>query len=234
MMAAHGPNQWFATNGKTGNDVVQAILSHGLIGHTTVNPPWDTQNCGTNPNTGQPHNYCTFADAPLGSFTGGVTGERKIGVSQYEGLNGNPGTDQINNWYPVVYPPIPPEMIQQGRNVVHKSGFATGTTTGEIDVPCGYGAFGTIRWRPTQFVTLEFKCATRVIHAGWGQGDSGGPVSAREYAGGPYHPLGLQVGGQGQTNSSGVCISGVSCAFLFQRWSLIEQRLGVGPLYPQL
>jgi hypothetical protein len=74
-------------------------------------------------------------DVALGTFHAGITVERKIGASMYEGNNGNPGTMEINGWYPVDSV-VPPEFIQAQHNLIPKSGQATGSTIGFIDLPC--------------------------------------------------------------------------------------------------
>ena len=114
------------------------------------------------------------------------------------------------------------------RNVVHKSGFRTGTTTGEIVLPY-VGTYSDILWPikaigvPTDTVTVWFTGLVRVAHAGWGYGDSGGPVFAREVSGGPYFALGIQHAGEGSINTStGICNAGTGCAFFFVPWGQIE------------
>lgn len=78
----------------------------------------------------------------------------------------------------------------------------------------------------------------KVLHAGWGFGDSGGVVFAD--GGSPYYALGIQVAGEGHTANFGPgvvrCDAGTACSFFFQPWWAMEQSvqhvLGGGTLNP--
>lgn len=129
-----------------------------------------------------------------------------------------------------------PEFISTTANGVHKDGFVTGTTTGQLMVPdvqtvahmCWGGPTCNIN-DPFQGVWLGYFNVTRVAHAGWGFGDSGGPVFAGN--GAPYYALGIMVAGTG-THDGRICTAGMNCAFFFTRWSLIEQAIGGYTLNP--
>jgi hypothetical protein len=70
--------------------------------------------------------------------------------------------------------------------------------------------------------TVWFTGAVRVIHAGWGEGDSGGPVFMRDEALTPYFALGIETAGEGHKDSAGRCDAGTSCTFYFSPWGAIE------------
>lgn len=236
MTAAHGTNTLHGINGYLGDTVFQAVRSDGAIGVMAVNPPWPSQNCPINNVTGLPFDFCIDADVALGTFINGVSGDRKVGTSTYEGQNGQPGNDNINNFYPI-QSVATPEWIATTNNGVHKSGYRTGTTTGAIQLPdvqvtsqvC-WGAPFNCPNVGQPGVWLYYSNLTRVNHAGWGQGDSGAPVFAGN--GSPYYALGLQVAGTGAKLNEAVCSNGTSCAFYFIRWSAIEAWLGLGTLNP--
>jgi hypothetical protein len=235
FVAAHLPNQLVSVNGATGADIYQPgddkpYFLGNLMGDVERNPSWTTS-CGFNPGTGQPYDFCTSADVALGTFVNGATGDRRIGTSDEEGYHGAIGTQTINNWYPISGVK-PPEFINQGRNIIHKSGATTGTTTGFIDLPCAEFP-QRLGWDgvPSSKVLL-LQCHVRVSTAGWGFGDSGAPVFAREVEGGPYYALGIMVTGLGTTDWTGKCSSGNFCAYVFAKWSKIEEHLGIGPISP--
>ena len=236
MTAAHGTNTLHGINGYVGDTVFQAVRNDGAIGVMAVNPPWPSQNCPINALTGAPYDFCLDADVALGTFINGVSGDRKVGTSTYEGQNGSPGTNDINNFYPI-QSVATPEWIATTNNGVHKSGYQTGTTTGAMQLP-------DVQVRAQMCWGAPYNCPnvgqpgvwvfywnlTRVNHAGWGLGDSGGPVFAGN--GSPYFALGIQVAGSGNKPNEIVCTNGMTCAFYFNRWSAIEAWLGLGTLNP--
>jgi hypothetical protein len=234
LVSAHVFNSHPGINGVTGDTIFQIDrVRGGGIGTVAVNPLWQATGCPTNnPATGLPPDYCTDADVAIGNFNPLVASQRKVATSDQEGLNGDTGSQHINNFYPITAT-MPPELIVTGRNVVHKSGYRTGTTTGAVAVPC-VDAFATMPWRsqkPPVLKWLMVHCVYQVRHAGWGEGDSGGPVFARQDAGGPYFAMGIVSSGAG-TISGGICNAGAGCSFFFTPWSQIESWLGVGSLNP--
>lgn len=237
LTAAHVPNVLRGLSGIVGDTVVQPGSQFPpAVGIIVNNPAWDS-NCGQmNAHTGRPYDYCVNSDAVLASYLGTVTGESKIGTSMYEGLNGEPSRDdQINNWYPISGVATP-EFISTTNNGVHKSGFYTGTTTGQLVLPDvqaeAHTCWGTPSCNladPNQGIWVLYWNLTKVAHAGWGYGDSGGPVFAGNAS--PYYALGIDATGTG-TDDGRICIDGLNCAFYFSRWSFIEQDIGIGGLDP--
>ena len=197
------------------------------MGRITVNPPWNNVNCGLGAN------YCPSADVAAGVYLSGQTSVRKIGTSTYEGLNGNPspdGTINANGPYSVTEP-VTPEWVDTTIHNVGKSGFMTGTTSGQLDVASGpalilydWGVVGQTT------VTAYYPNAIHITKIGWGNGDSGGPVFAHNTS--PYYPLGITIGGTGHRNSIDVCDDGLNCGIILNRWSAIETQLGLGRLNP--
>jgi hypothetical protein len=208
LLTAHQANTLRAVNGAVGDTLFQSQRVEGAISVVAANPPWPAGSA-----CGGTQDFCITADAVAATFVTGVVGDRRIGTSVYEGQAGAPGSSAINGWYPIEGV-LPPELIQQGRNVVHKSGYKTGTTTGSIDLPVTQ-VISNIFWPigSTTTRTVLFTNVTRVAQGGWGEGDSGGPVFAREVAGGPYYALGIQFGGVGTQNSAGQCNQGPVCKF---------------------
>jgi hypothetical protein len=237
LTAAHIPNGLRGMNGVIGDTVVQpGIQFPPAVGKIVVNHPWQTQCGANNPATGRAYDFCVNSDVVLASYIGGASGERKVGTSMYEGLNGAPSIDdQINNWYPISGVATP-EYISTTANGVHKSGYQTGTTTGQLVLP-DVQASAHMCWGVNtcnlsdvnQGVWIAYFNVSRVSHAGWGFGDSGGPVFAGNTS--PYYALGIQVSGTGANNGL-ICTAGTNCAFFFSRWSFIEEDSGVGTLNP--
>ncbi|HYN82380.1 MAG TPA: hypothetical protein VES88_12825 [Gemmatimonadaceae bacterium] len=235
MTASHVAQNYRGINGLTGDTVFQydRAWPGTPIGVIELNPAWNTgASCPFDSTTQTGADMCTEADVALGRFIGGVTGERKIGTSVYEGQNGQPGTQDINGYYPI-QGVLSPEFVMTSTHGVHKSGQTTGTTTGEIDVPLTTifvtAGFPSAPPPPSNHLYLALQNVARVAHAGHGGGDSGGAVFAGN--GSPYYALGIHVGGDG-TISNGICNAGVNCAFYFARWDRIEARFGLGPLNP--
>jgi hypothetical protein len=230
ITAAHLPNGFHGANGAIGDTVWQGPrdLWGTAMGRITVNPPWNTVNCGMGAN------YCPRADVAAGVYFAGQTSTRKVGTSMYEGVNGSPSRDGTINGggpYPVTEA-VTPEWVDTTFNYVAKSGFATGTTSGQIDVPSG-PALLTYTWGVNGGlgpVTAFFPNAIHVAHIGFGGGDSGGPVWAGNRS--PYRALGILVGGTGHENGVAVCDAGVDCGIILNRWTDIEAQLGLGRLNP--
>jgi hypothetical protein len=225
MTTAHGPNGYHASNAATGDTIFQAwrIENPSPMGRIAINPSWITFDCPSG------SDYCPVADVVLADFINGMTPDFKIGTSMTEGQNGNAGSAAINNRY-AVQGPVTPEWVDTTSNGIHKSGFATGTTTGQIDAAIMSG-YLTLDWGPTGGSTkVEYlDNLTRVAHAGWGGGDSGSPVFAGNGVTGggyPYYVLGILVGGFGTVDGNKRCNQGSTCAFAFNRWADIETQLG--------
>lgn len=133
LIASHTANDAPGINGNVGDSVLQNAFSVP-VGVVQINPPWDT-NCPINPVTGMPYDFCTDADVAAVRLLPGVTSQRALGTSDYEGQNGAAGSAHIHGWYPIGSV-VPPEFILQNPIIgLHKSGYSTGTTTGIIDTP---------------------------------------------------------------------------------------------------
>lgn len=245
ITAAHCVNGYRGINGVTGDTIFQpTFTSRGnadLIGFVDVNEPWNDSFCGTNPANGSVIHFCIDADAMLMRFNAGVTGERKLATSLYEGLNGNIGDMRINNWHPI-QSVVTPEWIAQTPYGVHKSGAVTGTTNGVMELPVTQ-VVGRTCWatncptatNPTGGRQIWYMNVVKVRSAGWGEGDSGGVVFGGN--GAPYYALGMIVAGGGKRSTdTKYCTAGTACSYFFTPWAAIEQSarnvLGNGTLNP--
>jgi hypothetical protein len=230
ISSAHGPNGFHATAGATGDTIWQSpqyLPDATVLGRVTINPAWSSVNCPMGAN------FCATADVSAGVFFSGQTYVRKVGTSTYEGLDGNPsrdGTLNAHTPYPVTEPVLP-EWVDSTLHNVGKSGWASGTTSGQLDMTSFPGVV-TYAWGATGGATRTayFPRLTHVTHIGWGDGDSGGDVYSG--SGAPYYPLGITVGGTGHYNSLFICDSGLQCGIVFNRWPDIEAQLGLGRLEP--
>ncbi|MBC7788360.1 MAG: hypothetical protein H7Z74_00325 [Anaerolineae bacterium] len=242
LTAGHCPNQFAGVNGAVGDSIFQPhrVLPTippigGEVATFINNPPYDeAPSCPIeNPNTGKRYDFCTDADVALGQYLPGMTGERKIGVSTTGGVNGNTGTNQINNWY-VINAVLTPEYVDS--TMLHhaaKSGFSSGTTSGEILTSSG-PIPSTICMNPMQnpcvrkTIMLLRQATGKFIMRG---GDSGAPVfTGNPGNGAPYAAIGIAT--------AGTPVTGIPCTLCqtaFSRWDMIEQRLGygAGTLRPQ-
>lgn len=239
LTAAHCIAVPFGNHARGAGDTLwQAGISSGAVRVVTVNPPWPTTNCPL-ASDNQPAEYCPDADVLLAAPLNGVVGERKIGTSTWEGLGGTFGSQVINGWFPIAGVLAPELIARGGRNLVHKSGFVSGTTTGSVQgtapppaLLCATVEIGLPDWgsaHPTSLQSVE-ECTYVLVGIGAGKGDSGGPIFARQVAGGPYYALGITVGSTILSNNA--CTSGLVCAVVFQSWNTIEQWLGMGTLNP--
>ncbi len=241
MTASHVVNELSGENGAVGDTVFQPLgrpytlcgnvrCVNDPIGTITVNPRWDV-NCPFNHNTGLPYDYCTSADVALGTYFPGETHVRAIGISVTGGVNGNRGSDPINNYYNLIGV-LSPEYVN---DTLHhdggKSGASTGTTSGPIveemaerDFLICFPAFPCVV--PTVWL---HETGLTVVQAAWGSGDSGG-AAFTNVTNGPYAAMGIVVAGEGSAAS--VC-TGATCKFFFSRWDQIEPRLGLGRLHPE-
>ncbi len=230
MTAAHCANEFHAVNGATGDTIFQGwrAMAPISVARITINPAWRIYPCP------QGMDFCPLADVALATFLNGTTGYRKVGTSMYEGLNGQPSRDGTINGggpYPLTTP-VAPEWIDTTAYGIHKSGWNTGTTTGQITVPVTTG-WMTLPWGAPQWGTrtIWFTNLTLINHIGWGGGDSGGPVFGGDVS--PYYPLGIFIGGNGHQDANTlICDAGVQCQGLFIRWGAIENQLGIGHLNP--
>jgi len=257
MTAAHCANEYRGMNGVTGDTVYQPRISSvpgdqttNLVGFVAVNQPWEPNNpsCNTNPANGSRIDYCIDADVMLIRPAPGISMDRRLATSMYQGYNGSSGTMQINNWYPI-QSVVPPEWLSTYQYGAVKSGATTGTTSGQAQLPVTQ-VYSRICWGrgncPNATGTAGGKQVVywnvvKVLHAGWGLGDSGGVVF-QGYAGGggPYVAVGIQVAGMGTiqrfTDERWYCVSGTACSFYFVPWSFVEQsvqtQLGSGTLSP--
>jgi len=92
-----------------------------------------------------------------------------------------------DQWVYAVVGIITASQVPVTRNLVHKSGERTGTTTGALLSTC-YNFFSQIRLA-TGIYGFEAKCQVALDHIGSGGGDSGAPVFARLVDGGSYYAL---------------------------------------------
>lgn len=175
----------------------------------------------------------------LASPLNAVEGERKVGTSTTEGVGGFWGSQSINGWYPISGSVAPELIARGGRNVIHKSGFRSGTTTGALagsaappNLLCGTVEVKLDQWGTSQPASLQYvlPCAYAISGLGSGKGDSGGAVFARQAAGGAYYALGIMVAGTIQAN--GACTNGLVCQVIFNDWGTIESWLSAGALNP--
>jgi hypothetical protein len=249
VTAAHCVNAYRGINGVTGDTVFQPRISNAqnasnmanAAGFVSVNEPWGP-GCGPNPIDSTATDYCADADVILVAFAPGVTGERKLATSTYEGLNGLPGTMAINNWYPIGSV-VTPEWISGTSNGVHKSGSVTGTTTGQLQLPYTQSVTR-ICWTLSNCPVpgghsggrqVLFEGLVKVNHAGIGYGDSGGIAFGGN--GAPYYGLGIvTMGGGFKSTDRDVCTNGANCNFMILPWAAVEQSaknvLGQGTLNP--
>ena len=247
MTAAHVVNTWSGTNGALGDTVIQPAFPGGLngIGTITVNPAWNQgASCPERDTVAHiRYDYCTTADVALGSYSFNVTDERKIGTSDQEGQNGQPGccNGHIHGYYNV-QGVLAPEFVRQQQDSakskgVHKSGSTTGTTTGVIGVPLvdliDRPCWGVIPPPPGGQYScvsqpfLLFQHLTQVLHMGIGEGDSGGPVFYGNAA--PYSALGLTTAANvlNPNTNPKICTAGSGCTVYFTARDEIQSLLGL-------
>jgi hypothetical protein len=256
LISAHVLNGFYGRNGASSNPVPivwQPLWSSNqgnyAMGDIVNNPPWPSGGVCGNDNFGNPVDYCTAADAALGRPAFGLRNpSRAVGTSVTEGHNGNPGSQNINNLWPITNV-LEPEYAWSAPRGTHKSGQSTGTTTG-IQGPTCVDAVIPVPWGPPPVGTrrVKFFCVSEVLEAGWGLGDSGGAVFMQSgtlpnSTCGPYCALGMVVGGDGELYTSPpypayldkVCKSGEECKLFYQRFTKIDSvfRPLVGRLNPR-
>jgi hypothetical protein len=237
LTAGHCQSEYRGVNGITGDSIFQpsratppALTS--FIGTIAINPAWPYgAECPPNGQGGY-YDFCTDADVALGQYTNGfyTYGERKIGISLYGGINGNPGTNAINNWYPITRVLTPEYVDSVMRHETGKSAGVTYTTSGPyvsdmMDVPA------TMCWPLNHLGCFNPKTILlqnqTVIQADVAGGDSGGAVFTGDPgSGAPYAALGIVVAQIGRPPNLLPDHACPTCRFVFSRWSAIESRLG--------
>jgi hypothetical protein len=247
LTAGHCENTYRGVNGTTGDTIFQPSRSGsagslaGMVGTIVINPAWNEGvACPLHenrpPDPPSHFDFCTIADVALGQYTSGITGEQKVGVSVTSGVNGNPGSYQINNWYPITGVLSPEYVDSTMHHQVHKSGAATFTTTGPF-VADMMDIAGSTCWPLNWYQgcpttkSILFQNST-VIKASNSGGDSGAPVfTGYPGQGAPYAALGILVAGSvpaGQLPEQ-PC---PTCLYAFSRWDNIQLWLNVGTLSP--
>lgn len=179
MSAAHCANGYRGINGVLGDTVFQPRPAMGssppmanAAGFVDVNEPWGTA-CDPNPYDGSHTDFCTGADVMLIRIAPGVTTDRRLATSQYQGLNGSPGTMKINNYYPISSV-VTPEWVSAQRYGVAKSGATTGTTSGTLLIPATQlwirlcWTFSNCPSGGTGGVQIELTNVVTVAAGGWG------------------------------------------------------------------
>lgn len=248
LTAGHVINSFTETNGAILDTASQAypkqrtpgsnVWTPKPIGRIWVNPAWTV---GPSACDFAGVDYCTTADVAMGIYFSGINPDLRIGTSMHEGLNGQPGSDEINGFYQITGA-IPPELVKGTEIGVHKSGSRTGTTTGRIldepvlsaniavcwgilvtdpPVPTGCKSQRVLRW-------IDASAVRGLVADG---GDSGGAVFSGD--GWPYAALGILIGSFGDIYN-GTCLNEdkLDCTAIFHKWSAIEDRIGWGALNP--
>lgn len=228
LTAAHCVMGTEGSTGTIGDTLFQATTSNGAVARVQVNPVWPSTGCPVALD-GLPAEYCPEADVLLAHPTAGVVFDRRVGTSDHEGHSGNSGSASISGWRNIAGI-ITPAAVFYGRNVVHKSGWITGTTTGEMVLARSQVEVKIPSLGPT--VSMIVPCAAVVEAIGGGLGDSGAPVFARATDGGPYMALGVQFAATVVPGQSR-CQAGTACLIIFSPWDRIEAHLGIGSLDPR-
>lgn len=238
LTVAHGPNGWYAQNGATGMAVYQPHNGYGSIGTITDNPPWWTG--ATCTGTGTYYDFCTTADAALGTYAAGVSGQRAVGASTTQGNDGNAGSATVNGWY-AISDIVPADLMPTGRRNIFKSGYRTGTTSGTYNGVSHYYASDTLLgWgNPASNVhkRVLFWEQVKVDSMGYGFGDSGGAgfvAVTKNGACSPYCAFGIESTARGAVSPiTGLCTAGKMCSVVFSVWAEIASVLQRGQLNPR-
>jgi hypothetical protein len=239
MTAAHSESMWRGYNGVIGDSIFQPsrLVASGLIGKITNNPRYNEgAECPYDAVYQRNYDFCTTADAMLGTYFAGVTYARKVGTSVRGGVIGDTfggvGSQSVNGFY-TINAVLPPEYVRDTlHHDVAKSGRTTGTTSGRILTPMGDFPFSVcfpdqVNCTPSYRILLQRQGQVYAANAG---GDSGAPVfTGNPNNGAPYAALGILTAGTGINCNS----SSLDCYFVFSRWDMIEQRLGLGNLNPR-
>jgi hypothetical protein len=235
MTAGHCANSWRGQNGMVGDTVFQSDRGappyvDGFVGTIVWNIPWiESPACPINLDTFKPFDFCTNADVAFGQYTPdrlSTYGDRRIATSYTAGINGYPGSNQINNFYPITAELSPEYVDKTMRHQVAKSGGTTFTTSGPFITDMG-DYQGTVCWATSAFTCIERPMLwmnQAKIQADVAEGDSGGAVfTGFPNNGAPYAAMGIVSAARiplGQLPENR-CIS---CFFIFSRWDQIELR----------
>ncbi len=239
MSAAHCVVEYEGINGITGDTAYQPIFNNiapaNPVGRIVINPPYGQgAACPLSDTLVQKHYaYCTKTDVMLGQYFTGVSGSRTIGMSVTGGVNGNPGSQAINNWFSIHFV-LTPEYVDS--TMLHdggKVGMMSGTTSGKFNFTNGAVVAGTCIPldcpNGDQLIIYQNVAEVRADIIG---GDSGGAVFTNTPGWtAPYAALGIVVLGarpSGLANNA-TC---TSCVFDFARWDQIELAMGLGTLNP--
>lgn len=243
LTAAHCENIWRGQNGISGDTVFQPTVaspdrSNLVVGQITLNLGWhENSECPPN-GLGGYWDFCTAADVALGRYTT-TTGSRTIATSQYGGINGYPGSNQINSFYPITRV-LPPEYVDSVmRHQVAKDGFMTYTTSGPFVSDMMDIKEPNICWRSTYLTGCpEHKSLylwnQTLVQADVAGGDSGGSVFTGDpNNGAPYAALGIVQGESGRDPNLLPGQRCSTCRFNFSRWDSIEAWFNMGELNPK-
>jgi hypothetical protein len=249
MTAGHCATEFRGVNGIVGDSVFQSARGEtntipplvGFIGVIWMNPAYDQGNACpvyTPDRINWVHyDYCTTADVALGAYVNGITGDRRVATSVTGGINGNPGSVTINNFYPITATLNPEYVDSVLHHGVAKSGGTTFTTSGTIRqdmvdfrmtmcMPMSqYG--GCVN--SVQFLLMNATTVNADVYGG----DSGAAVfTGYPNNGSPYAAMGILSGRSGPANisASQQC---TTCFFAFSRWDRIEPKLNIGLLEPR-
>ena len=239
MTAGHCETLWRGINGVTGDTAFQATSKHSSVGIIVINPRWgEGAECPfRNRTTFAHYDLCTTADVMLGQYWYGIASSRTMGTSVTGGVNGNSGSQTINNWYAMGGVLTPEYVDSTMHHDAGKSGYKTGTTSGKINFTNGfataYVCWPTNHSNPTcssQKLMIWENVAS--VQASARQGDSGSPVFTNTPGWpAPYAALGILVAVSVPKGISDNATC-TSCIFYFSRWDKIQERLGIGELKP--
>jgi hypothetical protein len=242
MTAGHCANTWRGQNGVTGDTVFQPSRMNNfpasLMGTITVNRPWTAfPNCPTT--DGFVYDFCTTSDVALGQYIPISSGERKVATSTTGGVNGYPGSSQINGYYSINAVLSPEYVNQSMHHELAKSGGVSYTTSGPFVsemadvryiISCWPQSFKWGCGQPAKLILLQNHGVFRAKISG---GDSGGPVfTGNPGQGAPYAAVGIVVAGKipNGTTPQQRC---QTCEVVFSRWDMIQPRINLGVLRPE-
>jgi hypothetical protein len=217
LTAAHCQPQTAATLGlgATGTSIYQSNVGpFDLVGAVQVNPAFNKTGAECLGNT-----LCTLADAMLVLTSGGSTFPKRVIGHSVFGANNSPGSVGINSAWNTFVPGV--AFVGQS---IDKVGRTSGGTTGTVDATCesvsvheSYSIGGL-----TVHVYYTVTCASKVIDASVGGGDSGSPVFNRPTAvGQPSVAYGILFASNNPVTAG--CTS--NCQYWFSGWIEIESHL---------
>ena len=242
MTAAHCENGWRGQNGISGDTVFQSSRggadgSIGRVGQITLNLAWGYDSECPPDGLGGYYNFCVAADVALGRYTT-TTGSRTMPTSMYGGVNGYPGTNQINSFYPITRVLAPEYVDSVMRHQVAKDGGATYTTSGPfvsdmIDIREDHICFGFTGVSGCYAYKSLYLWNQTLVQADVAGGDSGGAVFTGDPGtGAPYAALGIVQGVSGRDPNLLPEQRCSTCRLIFSRWDFIEQWFNMGQLNP--